>query len=325
MFVLTSHITIGAFTLKGVNDCRIKKGIHSYVDTAIIKVPTTSRLKQQNEVTVTVDTAKKFKRGDKVTIMLGYNGKLKQEFIGFVSRVNFTTPCEIECEGYSYLIRKNNIHKTFVKGTTIRSVCEEVIKGTDITLSNAIPNIPLGSALRIENGTGAKVLDYLKDNFKFAVYFNGSQLYVGLEETEPKAKVKYKLGWNTIKDNGLKYHIADESRVKVVLKTSKSDGGKSVYSTGDADGEVHEYVVKNIASNNLKQIADDYLKQLKFNGYEGRLCAFLFPYCEHGFSAEIEDPKYSERSGTYFVCSVEIQFGTGGGRRIPEISKKLST
>lgn len=325
MFVLKSHIIIGAFTLNGVNDCRIKKGIHSYVDTAIIKVPTTARLKQKDTVTVSVDTANKFNRGDKVTIELGYNGKLKKEFVGFVSRVNYTTPCEIECEGYSYLIRKKNINKTFTKGTKIRAVCEELIKGTGITLSNAIPDIALGSALRVVNENGAKVLDYLKDNLKYSIYFNGSQLYVGLEETELKGTVKYKLGWNTIKDNGLKYHLAEDTKVKVILKTPNSSGGKTLYTVGDADGDVREHIVNNVASNNLKNIAENYLKQLKFNGYEGKLTAFLQPYCEHGYSAKIEDPKYPERNGTYFVSSVEISFGTGGARRIPEITKKLST
>jgi hypothetical protein len=74
----------------------------SYVDRATIKVPITARIKRADEtITATAETAKLFKEGDAVSIDLGYNNKFNTEFIGFVSRVNFTTPVEIECEGYS--------------------------------------------------------------------------------------------------------------------------------------------------------------------------------------------------------------------------------
>lgn len=325
MFTLSSHITIGAYTFTGVNDVRIKRGIHSYVDTATIKLPTSSRLKQANADSKTVDTAKQFNRGDKVEIKLGYNGKLLTEFIGFVARVNFSSPCEIECEGYSYQIRKNNINQTFPSGTSIRQLCEALIKNTDITLSNAILDMKLGSALKVTNESGAKVLDYIKDNFKYVVYFNGSTLYVGLEETEPKGTTKFKLGWNTIKDNGLKYHIAEQTRAKVILKTANNEGGKTLYTCGDPDGDVHEYLVKHSTNDVLKELAEGYLKTLKFTGYEGSITAFLQPYCEHGYTAVVQDDRYPERNGNYFVPSVEVSFGASGARRIVELSKKIST
>lgn len=323
-FTFISHITIGQFAFKGVNECRIKKGIHSYVDTALIEVPATARLKQTDSTTVSVDTAKKFSRGDKVEIKLGYNGKLRTEFVGFVSRVNFTSPCEIECEGYSYLLRQKPIHTTFAKGTSIRAVCELLTSGTGISLSNRIPDIKLGSALRVVNESAAKVLDHIKQTLLLTVYFNGSELYVGLEETEPKAQAKYKLGWNTIKDGGLKYHLAEEQKVKIVLKTPNSEGGKTIYTAGDPDGAVHEHVVPNIASQNLKAIAEDYLSKMKFTGFEGKITSLLWPYCEHGYSALVDDPRYSERNGNYFVPSVEVVYSTSGARRIVELSKKLS-
>ena len=38
--------------------------------------------------------------------------------------------------------------------------------------------------------------------------------------------------------------------------------------------------------------------------------------------ASIEDKVYNERSGDYFIESVETSFGTGGGRRVVEIGIK---
>jgi len=329
-FTLISHITITnattneSVTLNGVNDLRIKKGIHSYIDTAIIKIPISGRLKQKDFTTTSVDTALFFNRGDKVKIQLGYNETLRTEFIGFVSRINYTSPCEIECEGYSYQLRQKNIKTTFKAGTQIREIIKHLVEGTDITLSNAIPNVELGSAMQIDNATACQVLDKIKENQLMTIYFNGSTLYVGLQQTEVKANVKYKMGWNTVNDNGLKYHESDDIRAKVVLKVSKKDGDKAIYTTGDPDGEVHEYIV-NAAEKNLKQIAEDHLKKLKFTGFEGKITSLLIPYCEHGFSAEVEDPKYSERNGTYFVPSVEISYGMSGARRIVELSNKLNS
>ncbi len=323
MFVLSSHITIGKYTFSGVNDLRITKGIHSDVDTALIRIPTTGRLKRSGNATESIDTARTINRGDTVTIKVGYDGQLKSEFVGFVSRINFSTPCEIECEGYSFLLRTKNVNTTFPAGSGLVDVCSYLVKDTGINLSHAIPDTKLGSALSVSNQSATKVLDYIKDNFKYSVYFNGDTLYVGLQETELKGEVKYKLGWNTIKDNGLKYHLAEQTRVKVVLKAYEKDGGNTLYTVGDPDGEVHEHMVKHVAQSDLQHIAEGYLKAQKFTGYEGKITGFLQPYCEHGYSASIEDERYPERSGKYFVPSVEIVFGGSGGRRIVELSNRL--
>lgn len=325
-FILNSLFTIGEYSFTGCIDCRIKKGIHSYIDTATITLPITARLKQANPTTESVDVAKGFKRGDAVKIQLGYNGKLKQEFVGFVSKVNFSNPAEIECEGYSYQLRTKNINHSFKIGTSISEVCGVLTKDTDITLSNKIVNSKLGSTLLVKNDTAAKVLDRIKDLYGFSVYFNEKELYVGLEQVELKATTEYDLGWNTIKENDLKYVVAEQTRAKVIAKTAQSDGGKQVYSLGDADGSVKEFIVdKNKTQQELKQIAENELQKIKFTGYEGKVTAFLVPYCEHGFGAKIVDKKYPERSGTYFVPSTEIHFGAQGARRIVELSKKIST
>jgi hypothetical protein len=328
-FTLTSNITITNINtkqvvkLRGVNDCRIKKGIHSYIDTATLKIPLSGRLKQKNGSSSSVETAQFFYRGDKVKIELGYDNKLKTEFIGFISRVNFTSPCEIECEGYSFQLRQKNINKTFAKGTQVNEIIAFLIQGTDIVLSNKIPNVALESAMTVNNATACQVLDKIKENQLMTIYFNGNELYVGLQQTEVKKNVKYRLGWNTIKDNGLKFQLAEDKRVKVILKVSKKDGDKALYTTGDPDGEVHEYIV-NMAEKDLKHIAEDHLLKMKFTGFEGKITTLLVPYCEHACSAEVEDTRYSERNGTYFVPSVEVVFGTSGTRRIVELSNKLS-
>lgn len=323
-FVLNANIKVGTVSFTAVHHVRTRRGVHSYVDTAIIEVPTTARLKKADAQTRSEETAQVFHRGDAVTIQLGYNGEYKEEFKGFVNRIDYSTPCVIECEGYSYQLKKKNINKSW-KSTTLRSLCEEIVKGTDIKVHAAVGNMKIQN-LRVKNSPATKVLDHLKRKLHQSVYFvNGNELYVGLEEIAVTGSVKYRMGWNVIKDGGLKYKQAEDKRIKIVLKTAKSEGGKDVYSAGDSDGEVREFLVHNVSKNELKQIAEAKLAKVKYTGYDGKMNAFLQPFAVHGMSAELTDKKYPERDGTYYVDSTEVMYGMTGARRIVEISKKISS
>lgn len=72
----------------------------------------------------------------------------------------------------------------------------------------------------------------------------------------------------------------------------------------------------------LKTLAREELKRYSFDGYRGKITTFLLPYALPGGVASIEDKVYNERSGDYFIESVETSFGTGGGRRVVEIGIK---
>ncbi|MBK6819838.1 MAG: hypothetical protein IPG85_09750 [Bacteroidetes bacterium] len=93
-------------------------------------------------------------------IQLGIIETLRTEFIGFVSRINYTSPCEIECEATVINYGKNI--KTTFKAELKLEIIKHLVEGTDITLSNAIPNAELGSAMQIDNATACQVLDKIK-------------------------------------------------------------------------------------------------------------------------------------------------------------------
>ncbi len=328
LFVLHSDIKInstknGAIAFNGVNDLRIKRSITSYVDTCVIKLPTTARLVSND--TLTVESVKAFNAGDKITVRLGYNNEFEKEFEGFISKVGYATPVEVECEGYSYLLKKKNINTSWKK-TTLREVCEHITAGTGIKLSPAIPQMALTN-YKVHNATATKVLDNLIEQFKLVAYFVFDELYVGLEETNTTSikSVSYGLGFNTADVNNLKYQNEDEVRVKVVAKTTKKDGAKEVYSCGDSDGAVREIIVKNSELSDVKKIANDYLQRYKYTGFTGSLTGFLQPFAEPAYSCKIKDKRYAERNGTYFIQSVEVTFGLNGARRIVELTKKLSS
>lgn len=327
MFVLCSKISItskknGDFTFKGVNDLRIKRSIGSYVDTCVIKIPTTAKLNTSSSPTN--QAVYSFVAGDAITVDLGYNNEFKKEFKGFVSKVGYSTPVEVECEGYSYLLKRTNFNISW-KNTTLRAVCEYITNGTGIKLSPAIPELKLVN-YKIQNASATKVLEDLIEQFRLVAYFNFDELYVGLEELAPAGQVAYALGYNTVDTNSLKYQNADDVRLKIVARTMKTDGDRERYTVGDADGSVREIIVKNSETlDQVKKIANDCLTQKKYTGFTGSFTAFGQPYASIGFSCKLKDTRYADRSGTYFVYSIEVSYGMNGFRRIIELTKKLST
>jgi hypothetical protein len=52
-----------------------------------------------------------------------------------------------------------------------------------------------------------------------------------------------------------------------------------------------------------------------YNGYEGDLLAFLEPAVNKGDVIELDGNKYPEKTGNFFVESIEGSFGPGGGRQ----------
>jgi hypothetical protein len=281
-----------------------------------------------------VQTAKLFKEGDPVAIDLGYNGDLRNEFRGFVRRVNLTTPITIEMEGYAWQLRNQNILASWQK-TTVKEVLKRVIQGTDIVLSTDIPDIALTS-FYIKNENGLKVLEWFKDKMLLTVYFDDNMLYVGIQEGQTTAagagqvgtlaEVVYNIGYNCITNQSdLKQRLAKDNLVRVRLKTRGKNGKHVLYEAGDTNGAVIERIVPfSNDANYLKQKASEFLKRLKYDGYEGRLTGFLQPYCKPAFKAVLKDKKFEgARAGGYFVAGTEVQFGIRGAKRIVEISYQL--
>lgn len=323
--------------MRGVNDVSIRESIHEYANKCTIKLPTSAVLKYATQVgeveppsVQSIKTANQFKSGDKVFVNLGYNGILKQEFVGFVTRINRTTPVEIECEGYSYLLRKKKNIKKSWKTTTLKEVLKEVVKGTEIKLHDKIPDIPLKNLL-INNASGTQVIDYLKELLKDTItaFFIDNVLFVGLtytDITEGKT-VKYSEGKNVISDDALKYHEADDIEVKIEFKHNQPDGTKKQGTQDNVKtgGIIRTEIVSAVDDTAwLTKMAKAKLAQETFDGYEGEITTFLIPYCRVGYRAEYRSKKYPQKNGNYFVEGTTVNFSTGGARRIPELGLKLS-
>lgn len=339
-FTLNSDITIGPYKKVKPHEVKINLSLSEYVNRALIKLPASARLvNAKKEVSNTIQTALQLNEGDKVIINLGYNGKLVQEFEGFISQVNVATPVEVECEGYSYQLRKLQPKARTFKRTEVKDILQYIITGTDIVLSKEIPSCII-EKLVIDGHTGTEVLELIKKKLGDLIYinFHGRELYAGLQYLNPKDKVVYRLGWNVVKDNNLKQHKASNDNITIIYRGKKKDGSnveavikskgqsKVITTEGSAGngGETKIIVTHEITDKpTLDDLAAKKLKQLSYDGYEGKITAFLQPFCQHGWKAKLVDKTYPERNGEHIVEAVEITYGMGGARRTVQIGERL--
>jgi hypothetical protein len=315
-FIMTSSVKIGSFKAVKPSSLKWSRKIDNFTDTAMIKIPAITMMLRDGGFYEKVATGLQLDEGMKVEIYAGYNANNDLRFKGFISRINKTVPLEVECEGYSYQLRLKTDFNCSHKNITVRKLLEDLTQGTDIKLSESIPDIQLQN-IRFKNQKGTDVLQYLKDKCLLTVHFNFDVLYCGLKMTDIKKNVPFRLDWNVIKDNELKFQTNRElATVNIKIEKRDKTGTKKKGQTDVKDGAVKTFQVRNIIDEkSLKAIADQKRKELTNKGYEGKITTFLIPYVEPGMAAKITDKTFPERTGLYFIESVEGEFSTSGGRQ----------
>lgn len=342
-FVLACEITIGQYRFTRVNEVRIEKSWRELADKCEIRLPKNVR----TEGLETNTLEKYIKVGDQVSVKLWYDGlESHEEFNGYVRRLKPTFPFEIECEDHIYFLRKTPIKKSWAASekATLKVVVKYIVDqvnslypDANIQLSSKLPDVTFSEGLVIEaSNTAATALEKIKDNFGLVSYLKGRELFTGLAYQNDFGSVKHSLAWNIIV-NDLKYRNEDDVRIKIkaigITQANKKitiDDGAGLSNKkgviGDADGEQRTLYFYNVTSEDeLRKLALEELKKLKYTGYEGTVDTFLYPYCEPLMKSDLRDPEYGEsRSGKYIIDSVKTQFGAYGARRTIELGVKVT-
>lgn len=322
---MTADIKLKGFKAIKPSSMKWDRNIDNICDTASFVIPALCRLVDGPRIYNNVVTGQKIIEGTKVELNAGYDGRNDLRFKGFVSRINFKVPVEIECEGYSYQLRRTMINHSFGK-TTVRAVLELIIKGTDIKLSSRMPNRIDFEPMTFKNYTALQVLEFLKEKYLLTVFFFFDELYVGWRSTFKGSVVKYRLNWNVIKDDQLLFNTYTGSVVHYELESRLPNGEKkkkkatNIIKPGDV--KTKKVLIQN---EDDKQVAANDAQVLENKkGYSGAISGFLHPYAEPGMTAQIIDKKYQERNGRFFIDSVSGSFGPQGGRQKIGIGFTLS-
>jgi len=327
LYELTSNITIGGFQFSGVHEVRVQRSIHSYEDRATIEVPTIAFVNKNGQIRRVI-TSTLFKEGDPVYINLGYNGNVDSEFRGFVKRKGTGLPLRVDCEGYSWQLRNNvNISGDYrTTPTTAKALLQLAVKGTDIKVECPVDFSISG--IKLVKFNGLQICDVVKkvsDN-TLTIFFSEPDtlwcglIYSGYAQGAPNAwgfpTVGYRLGWNCIRDNGLKERVPDEP-TQVIFK-GKYATGSLLYneSTEKTAKNKYTHLSSQIGdSATMGRFAQEKAYHLNYTGYEGKLTGFLQPRALPGFDAQIINSELPDLNGTYLIEGVDIEFGVKGARR----------
>jgi hypothetical protein len=345
-FRLNSDVTIGRFRFSGVHEVRVRRGLHGLVDMAIIRIPSIGRVRQgklnsDGSVTLVPGSARDvtvgslFTDGDPVTIKLGYNGDMREEFRGFVKRRNLNMPLEIECEGYARLMRLQ-VDQTgnYTEGIQVKKLLELAVQGTGIKVVCTVDFKLTG--IYLHHANGIQIVEHIRRcsaNALNVFFIEPDVLWCGLVYTPYVAgnniyntpTVSYRLGWNVVKDNGLKERIPTEP-VQIIMNGKVVSGDMVRTASKDKTAARKEkYLMNNVPdAKTLEAFAQELQLNMNYQGYEGAINGFLQPFCLAGYNANIVDARYPERNGVYLVESAEVLFGTNGARRRVDIGPKLS-
>ncbi|MFN4249264.1 MAG: hypothetical protein ACK4EY_16170 [Flavipsychrobacter sp.] len=308
---------------------RVSKSIHSIIETGVIELPINAMVRTNGKLnTASVDTAKQFNEGDKVEILAGYNGVLKHEFKGFVRRKDFTDPCKLILEGYSYQLRKKAPQKSWKKAN-LRDVLKELIAGTDITIhpdtATDLYYEPLYIGLKQQ--TALEVIEDLKVKKAIVAYFiNGNELYMGGDALALRNEVvRHKLGWNTTDESQLIYRRAEDVKVAVKVSYTDSKGKKREVTGGEKGGIERPYLFGRLSSSDEAiAIAIRDAQQYRYEGYEGRIKTRLVPYCQPGYKSEVTDEIYNVRAQNVIVEATELEINDDGDTRTIELGKRIN-
>lgn len=317
-FNMEFDIIVGKYRIGLLESVEIHKSVDLLSDTAIIKVPGVvynQSLDIENEINI----------GDKVVIKLGYNGVLETEFEGYLQRLDTDDSTLIfNCEDSLYLTRKEVKAKVFTN-VDVKTIAQYLASEIGLKLNCSMNTSAQFQRFVIPPKTTARdVLKKIQDEVKVNIYMKGNVLNVHHSYLENFGHVIYDFAIN-IESSDLKYRRAADRNFEITVDGVGLDGKKISTTIGKIGGDKRNITISSPSNlEMLKERAENELKYLSFDGYEGSITGWLVPFIDAGYSAEIRDKEYEYKNGTYYVVSVTTTFSENGGVRKVELGRKLS-
>lgn len=318
MYRMSHSITIGSYRLMLLESVRIVRSVEALSDTATIVLPGMV----QNTA---IEVEDKIHVGDAVKIELGYNGKLKTEFEGYVQRIGTDGgSIKLECEDGLWLFRKGVADKVY-KNADVKTILGDMAKqcgGVTVECDYAFRY----EKFTVHNATGYDVLKKIQEEVKPNIYLKGKTLHVHPQYAEVFGEAKYDFCRNIERGGtSLEYRKREDRRVLVVVEGEKKDGTKVKVEVGTTGGDRVTMKVPGATDEaSLKKVAEQVLEEKCYTGYSGSFNGWLWPYCDAGNKVTLTDPDYEYKDGTYYVTAVEVNYSRSGGKRTITLGKRLS-
>lgn len=310
MLKLTAKVEIkgnsGTYVFEKITSCEIERDSEALTTTCKLVLP--RKVKWEGSATNPI------RRGDKISVWLGYDGNNEFAFQGYVLRKGFKTPIEVFCEDEMYMLKQKPCVKKAYRAVDIQTLLADQNLGYDIKV---LGQQDIGQ-YRVNCDTVAELLASLKENgirTFFRVEDGRPVLYCGVlfDHGNPMRQA-FETGVNIISDSSLDEQKAEDVKIKLKVISLQPDNKKKIkVEVGDADGErrtLHRY---NLSEAEAKAWGEQELERLKRDGLTGSFQTFGHALLD---ILDIIGIKIDgERKGKYQVQKNTITYGSGGFRQ----------
>lgn len=260
------------------------------------------------------ETSNPIKRGDKISVWLGYDDNLQLAFTGYVLRKGFKAPIEIFCEDEMFMLKQTPCVKKSYKNVDIHTLLKEQGLPYDIKVLGE-QNI---GQYRVNFENVAELLAHLKEN-NIRTFFRLEDgkpvLYCGvLFDHGNEMRQVFATGVNIISDSSLDEQKAEDVKIKLKVVSLQPDNKKKVkVEVGDPDGEKRTLHCYGKTEAEATAWGEQELERLKRDGLTGSFQTFGHVLLDvlDVIGIKID----GERKGKYQVHKNTITYGSSGFRQ----------
>ena len=334
-YTAQAEIQIGKVKIHGATEVEIENSVDAIGGTAKLTLPRNWMRPDGKKLLDLIST------GDPVTIRLGYNGKLKTEFNGYIAHIGDTTPLVLECDDAWYKFKHaDHITKSF-KSVSLKELLQFIFPGYDVQCMD----FTFSGGYIIRDVTPYTVVKKIKDEVGFCAKLDengkritcfwaydfqgfGKHTYVfGTRDGTHLADLRDRRLAPNIAANGLKFVSKDDRKLQITGKARQKNGTVITATVGSKDDDAEKRTM-NFGSDvktesELKSRIETELKKSNYDGYEGTITGFGSPQTTPGDTLALIDSETPERNGEYLIKRVKVRFNASGFRRENELSFKI--
>jgi hypothetical protein len=311
---MRARVTVGKVRFDVVHAIRIEETITEIGNKATIELPRNFKKLDGKPVLDYISA------GDPVTIELGYNDKLAQEFKGYVAVIDAEMPLVLHCEDEFYPLKQNNWVKAY-KSVTLKALLEEVVTGYKIDC----PDAQLGK-FEVGNASTYEVLRKVQGDYGlFSCIIDGT-LIAGFSYDWQAGKTNR---WivhrqKNVRSSDLKWKRQKDykTRIKVEYWEGKK---KKVHYVGTPGQGANTVSVGKMAAdkNEAHKMGEAVLARTVYDGFTGSISTFGHPRIHAGDTIELQDSLEPEKAGVYLVDKVTIDYNEQGWARDNSLAHRL--
>lgn len=275
------------------------------------------------------------KTNDTISIRLGYaQYGLILEFEGFINKITPKTQTILECENLAFKFKQIAIKQKNFYNVKLSTLLETYFDG-DLKIIDA----NIGSWSIGENSTLIKLLNEIKNKFKFFMYFQEKTLFANYELKKEADKTVLLSVTENIPLNKLNFEVTDKDTYfpyvkglseqtdgsSVVLYAKYNDIGNVVITKTKPDGTENLFQIPGLSENELSKLIESRLLNYYQTGGKGTVLTFGYPSVKHGDYAQIESSNNKDENGKYQITGIIKTFSVAAGyKQTISIGKKLS-